>query len=87
MQLNSTCSYSKHIFYLQFVMFVLEIAIPNVNSFTVELQSTFSTQNPRASDGHVASRIARHDWLRSNLCKHNAKKPGQICFERLEIFR
>ena len=30
-------------------------------------ESTFSTQNPRASDGHVASRIARHDWLRSYL--------------------
>ena len=51
-------------------------------------ESTFSTQNPRATDCHMTSRMARYDWLRSHLCRQSAKKHGQIrfmCLRKLSI--
>ena len=32
-------------------------------------QSTFSTQSPRVTWGHMTVKIERYDWLRSYICK------------------
>ena len=66
-----------HSFLLQMFIYLKVHSLP----FFFITQSTFSTQNPRTTDGHVTFRIARYDWLGSHLCKQSAKKLGQICFE------